>query len=197
MGVSNKLVCQCGQFNMEVIGKSLLSAQCHCNSCRRAALELSNYSPARALTEDNGGTNYTLYRKDRVQFSAGLDGLHAYRLSPTAPTRRVLTSCCGTPVFVEFIGGHWLSIYTSMWPMSERERPTLRTQVTDAPQGTKFDSSIPAGKWTTVKFYARLAAAWAAMGFRTPKLNIPEWSSISPTLPAKGVSMRSTTSQPQ
>lgn len=197
MAVSTTIVCQCGQFHMEVVGASLLSAQCHCNSCRKAALELSRYGPARALTEDNGGTNYTLFRKDRVIFPDGLDGLYAYRLSPTAPTRRVLTRCCATPVFVEFMGGHWLSIYTSMWPMSEQERPDLRTQTADAPTGTKFDLSIPASKWTTAKFYWRLATAWAAMGFRTPKLTIPDWPEISPALPATAASAQPATSQPR
>lgn len=197
MDVTTTLVCQCGQFHMEVVGSPLLSAQCHCASCRKAARELANFGPARALTEDNGGTNYTLYRKDRVRFPHGLDGLHAYRLSATAPTRRVLTACCNSPVFVEFTGGHWLSIYTSMWPMAERQRPDLRTQIADAPAQTKFDHSIPASKWHTTKFYARLAAAWAAMGFRTPKLKIPDWPPISPALPATEVSTQSATSPRQ
>jgi hypothetical protein len=194
MHVSTTLVCHCGQFHMEVVGSALLSAQCHCNSCRRAGHELSSYGPARALTEDYGGTNYTLYRKDRVHFSDGLEGLIAYRLTPMSPTRRVFTSCCYTPVFVEFQGGHWLSLYSSMWPLQERERPALRTQIYDAPPNTKFDLTIPASGWNTAKFYARLAAAWAAMGFRSPRLNIQEWSAVSPALPAIEVLMQSATS---
>ncbi|MCP8882027.1 hypothetical protein NIM87_00755 [Devosia sp. XJ19-1] len=166
------LACQCGQFHVEVTDDPFITAECHCTSCRTAAQRLSVLPPAYPLTAPNGGVPYVLYRKDRVRFPDGTANLAEFRLSDSAPTRRVLTTCCNTPVFTEFEAAHWLSLFAGLWPAAQRPAMQIRTQTGDVPEGTKLDDSLPAGGMVTAGFYAKLLAAWIAMGFRVPKVEV-------------------------
>jgi hypothetical protein len=171
--MTTTLACQCGRFHLELTGAPLITAECHCTSCRTAAERMETSRP---MTAANGGTPYVLYRKDRVTFPDGTALLRGYRLSEKAPTRRVVTTCCDTPVFVEFNGGHWLSIYASLWPTTARPEMEIRTQTGDVPEGTRLDDTLPAGALTTAGFYGKLLTAWIAMGFKSPKIDIAEAS---------------------
>lgn len=129
---------------------------------------------ARPMLEENGGTRFALYRKDRVEISKGGDLLRAHRLSSTAPTRRVVATCCNSPVFLEFKGGHWLSLYSSLWPEGRAPQPEIRTMTSDRAADAALDNTIPAGTWQTVGFYGKLLTAWIAMGFKVPIIEIKD-----------------------
>jgi hypothetical protein len=114
-----------------------------------------------------------MYRKDRVRFPGGTDSLKAFRLTPGSTTRRALAGCCGTPIFLEFKGGHWLSLYANLWPADARPMTELRTMTQDLPPSTVLSGDIPAGALPTAGFYARLLGAWIAMGFKVPAIAVP------------------------
>ena len=168
------LSCACGRFNVELLGDPFVTAECHCASCRKGSQLLSALPTSHGVTAENGGTPYVLYRKDRVRFPDGTSLLRGYRLSDKAPTRRVVSTCCNTPIFVEFNGGHWLSLYASLWPSEAQPTMQIRTQVGDTPAGTSLDSTLPAGFGTTAGFYAKLLAVWIAMGFKSPTIEVEE-----------------------
>lgn len=113
-----------------------------------------------------------LYRKDRVGFLSGQEHLRELRLSPGASTRRVIASCCSTPIFLEFEKGHWLSIYASLWPQSSRPAMELRTMARDLPDGTPLPSDLPNASSHTASFMFGLLGAWARMGFRHPPIDV-------------------------
>ena len=166
------VTCSCGQVALELDGGPFTSAECHCNSCREAAGRLAVLPLARPMLEFNGGTQFALYRKDRVAFVRGQDLLEVFRLGPNAPTRRVISRCCNSPIFLEFQNGHWLSLYASLWPETERPQPELRTMTGDRTDGVTFNDGIPAGSRETWRFYGKLLGAWIAMGFKSPKIRI-------------------------
>jgi len=168
---STNLACACGKFHIEVIGSPFITTECHCDSCREAASRLATSRP---MAGENGGTPFVLYRKDRVRFPEGTGLLRGHRLSEKAPTRRVVTTCCNTPVFLEFSGAHWLSLYASLWPDATRPALQIRTMTSDLPAGTTLDDTLPSGGWPTAGFYAKLLGAWIAMGFKTPKVDLEE-----------------------
>jgi hypothetical protein len=169
---TTRLSCACGQFHLEVIGKPIINAECHCTSCREAGARLASVPPAFPLQEANGGTRYVLYRKDRVRFPDGSENLAQFHLTPTSPTRRVLTKCCNTPVFTEFKNGHWLSLYAGLWAEQPLPPLDLRTQTGNLPPGTQLTGDIPAGAMATAGFYAKLLGSWIAMGFRVPTIAV-------------------------
>lgn len=169
-----RLNCSCGQFEMVVTGEPFIATECHCNSCREAGERMAKLPLARAMLEHNGGTRFVLYRKDRVEITKGKELLRAHRLSGTAPTRRVVTTCCNSPVFLEFKGGHWLSVYSSMWPAGQAPRPSIRTMTSDRTADVVLDAALPSGAWQTAGFYGKLLAAWIAMGFKVPTIEIKD-----------------------
>ncbi|WP_073265808.1 GFA family protein [Phytopseudomonas punonensis] len=170
----NVVTCDCAKVAIELDGAPFISTECHCNSCREAAARLEQLPLARPMLERNAGTQFVLYRKDRIQILRGRDLLEAFRLGPKAPTRRVISRCCNSPIFLEFQSGHWLSLYSSLWPAETRPTPQLRTMTRDRRDQLALDESVPAGTLQTWRFYAKLLAAWIAMGFKSPRICIGE-----------------------
>lgn len=121
----------------------MMRATCSCGSCQAAAKILG------VSVDSDGGTDFTLYRKDRVGQVSGIEHLREHRLMPDSPTRRMVADCCDTPMIADFTKGYWLNFFAESLPASE-SRPKLRSY--------------------TAPFMARLLLSWAAMGFRRPKL---------------------------
>lgn len=164
--------CACGQTRLEVTGKPILVSECLCNSCRAAASRLATLPGARDTLTAYHATPAAEYRKDRIRILSGEENLKEFRLSPTAGSRRVVATCCNTPVFLEMKGAHWLSLYLHLWPEETRPKAELRTMVGDLADTSGLPADIPNLKSHTVAFYAKLLAAWIAMGFRNPKIAI-------------------------
>jgi hypothetical protein len=169
---ATRLTCACGQLHLEVTGAPIVRAECHCNSCREAGARMRALPAAPTFQEADGSTRFVLYRKDRVRFLQGAERLAAFRLKPESPTRRAVATCCNTPVFLEFKGGHWLSFYPCLWPAGSLPPPQLRTMTSDLPKGTALSGDVPSGTLHTLGFFAKLFGAWAAMGFRAPKVEV-------------------------
>jgi hypothetical protein len=169
---STEIGCTCGALRLAVDGAPIIRAECHCDSCRKAAARLRTLPGVPAFQEPNGGTRYALYRKDRVRFLAGAEYLAVFRLKPSTTTRRVVATCCNTPAFVELENGHWLSLHAVLWPPGALPPPELRTMTSDLPPGTRLPDDVPASTRHTLSFFAKLLAAWIAMGFRNPKIPI-------------------------
>ena len=155
------IACSCGTVVMELSGPPIMAAECHCASCREAAARL-----AAEATESNGGTRFVLQRKDRARVLRGADRLAAFRLTPDAGTVRVVAACCGSPLWMEMKGGHWISIYAARFPEGTAPPPELRTMTRDALAPLPDD--VPGARTQSAGFMARLAWAWVRMGFRNP-----------------------------
>ena len=166
------LTCACGKVHFELDRTPIVSAECHCTSCREAGARLEALPGAPAVREQNGGTRFVLYRKDRVRIVEGAGLLRAFFLAPTSTTRRVIAGCCNTPMFLEFKGGHWLSLYATLWPAQQRPLPQLRTMTSDRTSPEPLGDDIPSGPLQSATFFAGLLGAWIAMGFKVPKVPI-------------------------
>ncbi|WP_040585448.1 GFA family protein [Allomesorhizobium alhagi] len=164
--------CNCGRTRLEVLGAPILVSECLCNSCRAAADRLASLPGARNILTSYGATPCAEYRKDRVRILSGAEHMSEFRLSADAGSRRVVATCCNTPVFLEMKGAHWLSIYLHLWPDEARPKAELRTMAGDLPDASKLPDDIANLKSHTVSFYAKLLRAWIAMGFRNPKIEV-------------------------
>lgn len=166
------LACACGQVHLEAERAPIVSAECCCNSCREAGARLQTLPAAPPILETTGATRFVLYRKDRIRFLKGAEFLKEFRLMPEAKTRRVVATCCNTPVFLEFKGGHWLSLYGCLWPEGTLPPLELRTMTGDLPDASTLPDDVPNARNHTVSFFARLLGAWIAMGFRSPSIAV-------------------------
>jgi hypothetical protein len=172
MGDTSHIRCACGQTSLEVDGIPIASVECCCTSCREAAGRMQALEGAPRILTDYGTTPFVMFRKDRVRFLSGHKNLAGFRLSPKAPSTRVIATCCNTPVYLEFKGGHWLSLYGGLWPSGTTPEPTMRTMASDLPEGAVLPDDIPNARKHSLAFFAKLFWAWVAMGFRNPKTPI-------------------------
>ncbi|MDO9354795.1 MAG: hypothetical protein Q7T55_13950 [Solirubrobacteraceae bacterium] len=166
------LSCACGAVRVVVEGTPIASVECCCTTCSEASSVFEGLRGAGSVRTSLGTTAYVLCRKDRVTFETGTDGLVSHRLTPDATSRRVLAECCNTPLFLEFNGGHWLSMYAALWPEGSRPAVQERTMTRSLPDRSVLPADVPNPKRHTVAFYARLLRAWAQMGFRSPSIEI-------------------------
>ena len=172
--IDKKIIsCQCGKAVLEVRGKHIISVACYCDDCQEAAQKLATLSAANTsgILEDDDGTQFVLYRKDRVTCIKGAETLKEYRLTSNSTTRRVIATCCNTPMFLEFEKGHWLSIYNKRFTLSNQPAVEQRTMTKYKRADVQFTDTIPSPPSHTYSFIWKLMMAWAAMKFKTPKIN--------------------------
>lgn len=166
------VACNCGQVQLQLEGPPIASVECLCSSCRKAGGILENLPGFQRIVDDKGATAYVMQRKDRVLIVSGAGQLREFRLSPGAATRRVVATCCNTPVFLDLNGGHWLSLYGRLWPEGARPRLEMRTMTGDLDDPSALPDDVPNLKQHSLSFYARLLGAWVRMGFRSPKFRV-------------------------
>lgn len=163
--------CSCGKCELALTGAPIATAACYCTSCQTAGERFEALPGGHVVLDADGSTAYLLQRKDRVTCTKGAELLREYRLKPDSPTRRVVASCCNSPMFLEFSGGHWVSVYRDRLAREERPTIEMRTMTMDRRAGVEFSDAIPSYRKHSGKFMWRLLTAWAAMGFRAPKLD--------------------------
>lgn len=163
--------CHCGKVALETSGEPILAAICHCRSCQTAGEWLQSLPGAEPILEEDLGTHFMLVRKDRVRCLRGEAHLAEHRLKPDSSTRRVVATCCNSAMFLEFTKGHWLSLYMDRFEPDDRIQPLLRTMTRDLKGTVALDPTVPAYASHSGQFMWKLLLAWAAMGFRTPRID--------------------------
>ena len=73
-------ICRCGKVKLEAVGWPILTASCYCASCQEAGSRFEQLPSAPPVLNPDGGTDYVLYRKDRVQCVTGQEYLEERRL---------------------------------------------------------------------------------------------------------------------
>lgn len=161
--------CRCGAVAFDVVGAPIVSAACYCESCQEAGRQIEQSMDAPPTLGADGGTEFVLHRKDRVRCVRGGELLREYRLKPESTTRRVLASCCNSAMFLEFAKGHWLSLYRGRMP-GNAPPLEMRVMTANRRKGVELAGDVPSYATHSAKFMWRLFRAWAAMGFRVPKV---------------------------
>ncbi|WP_322894646.1 MULTISPECIES: GFA family protein [unclassified Yoonia] len=166
------LSCRCGAVAMQAQNPPILSVECLCTSCRTAASIMDTLPGAQPIREASGGTRMEMYRKDRVHCTKGAQHLREFRLTATTKSRRVVAACCNTPMFLDFTQGHWIDLYGTLWPAGTLPPLQMRTMTGDLDDPSTLPGDVPNLKSHSPRFFIKLISAWAAMKFRTPKIDV-------------------------
>jgi hypothetical protein len=159
--------CRCGKVQLEIVEPPIMRGICYCASCQKAGRLHQATAGADAIVGEDGGTDYVLYRKDRLRCVRGGGLLEEHRLKPESPTRRMYARCCNTAMFLDFTKGHWLSVYRGRLP--EDILPvTMRVMTARRPEGAALPDDAPIYPGYSAKFVLKLIGVWIAMGFRRP-----------------------------
>jgi hypothetical protein len=164
-------ICQCGKVRFELVGPPILACSCYCTSCQEAGRQFEQLASAPPVLDPDSGTGLILYRKDRVQCMLGQQYLEEHRLKPDSPTRRVIAKCCNSAMFLDFIKGHWLSMFRNRFPTGA---PPLEMRVWTKQRrvGVELADDLPNYSGHSSKLMLKLIAAWIAMGFRSPEVTL-------------------------
>lgn len=130
---------------------------------------MEQLADAPAVLDADGGTDCVLYRKDRVRCVQGGERLEEHRLKADSPTRRMVATCCNSPMFLDFTKGHWLTLYRARIPQAVPPLE-MRIMTADRREGVVLPDDAPNALAHSGKLMGKLLAAWAAMGFRAPKV---------------------------
>jgi hypothetical protein len=155
--------CRCGRVAFEALGKPIVSAACHCADCRAGAGQLAALGCTGPVQNPDGGTPYIVYRRDRFRCLRGAELLRGHKLRGTSATKRVVASCCNTPMMLSFDDAKWwVSAYRTRF---EGELPPLRMHVCAGagPGGGRFGDGLPVYPGFAFTFVARLLTARLAM----------------------------------
>lgn len=163
--------CRCGKVKLEAVGPPILAASCYCSSCQQAGSRFEQLASAPAILNPDGGTDYVLYRKDRVQCVTGQEYLEEHRLKPDSPTRRVIATCCNSGMFLDFTKGHWLTMYRNRFP-ADVPPVAMRVMTRERRDGVALADDIPNYDGHSGRAMLRLIGAWIAMGLRRPEITL-------------------------
>jgi hypothetical protein len=159
--------CRCGKVEIQIAGAPILRGICYCASCQEAGRRYQAVSSTDTVLAEDGGTDYVIYRKDRVRCVRGGDLLEERRLKPNSPTKRMYTRCCNTAMFLDVSKGHWLTVYRGRLP-DDMPPATIRMMTAERPKGVVLPDDMANYPGRSGKFMLKLLGAWTAMGFRRP-----------------------------
>lgn len=154
--------CTCGSVELETTGTPILGATCYCDDCQEAGRRIEQLPNAPRVLDPNGGTDFLLYRKDRLKYTKGSGLLLDHRLREGSATRRVVATCCNSFMFLDFEKGHWFSVCRARFA-GDVPPLQMRVQTKSRPQTASRPGEIPSYAGYPPKFFLKLVAARIAM----------------------------------
>src|ERR1700722_736056 len=149
--------CTCGSVELETAGAAILGATCYCDDCQEAGRQIEQLPNAPRVLDPNGGTDFLLYRKDRLKYIKGAGLLLDHKLREGSATRRVVATCCNSVMFLDFQKGHWFSVYRARFA-GDVPPSQMRVQTKSRPQTASGPGDIPSYAGYPAKFILKLVA---------------------------------------
>ena len=159
----NTATCACGRVAMEAQGAPIVSAICYCDDCQEGGRRIEALPGAARVLNEDGGSDYVVYRKDRVRVSRGTELLKATKVKEGSPTNRVIATCCNSAMMLNFDDSkHWLDFYRArLRTPAPPAQMLVCTRFAPAPDSLPRD--VPAYPGHPFNFIAKLLRARIAM----------------------------------
>jgi hypothetical protein len=94
--------CRCGAVEIGAWSEPIVVAACYCDDCQAASERLAASANSAPLAGADGGTEFMVFRRDRIACRRGAQNLQVMRLREATKTRRVVAGCCAKPMYVGF-----------------------------------------------------------------------------------------------
>lgn len=112
-GAVLKASCACGQVALEASGAPIIAVVCYCDDCQAAARQIEALPSATPVLDADGGTQFVVYRKDRLRCVQGEERLTRHKLKPDSATVRYLAACCNSAMYLGFDDAkHWVDLFS-------------------------------------------------------------------------------------
>jgi hypothetical protein len=157
-----RVSCSCGKVEFEATGAPIAAVACYCDDCQEGSRRIEALPNAPPVRDEDGATEYLLYRRDRFKCSKGRELLQDCRLQEKSPTKRVVAGCCNSAMHLDFEKGHWLSSYRSRFT-GEAPPLEMRVQTRFMPTYAEAQDNIPAYRGLPFQVISKLLLARIAM----------------------------------
>jgi hypothetical protein len=165
--------CRCGAVEVGGWGEPIIVSACYCDDCQAAAQRLAAFANLASAASADGGTEFMLFRRDRIACTRGADRLQAMRLTDASKTRRMIAGCCATPMYLAFDDKRpWVSAFRASFganapPGEMRICTRFRRSEEKAEDGLRSHPGYPPA------MIVRILAAWPFMLFSRPVGALP------------------------
>jgi hypothetical protein len=165
--------CRCGAVEIGAWAEPIVVNACYCDDCQAAAQQIAAAVPSAPAATADGGTEFMLFRRDRIACTRGAENLQAMRLTAASKTRRMIAGCCKTPMYVAFDDKKpWVSAFRASFgadaPPVEMRICTRFRRLDD-----KADDGLPSHPGYPPAMIVRILAAWPLMLFSRPVGALP------------------------
>lgn len=157
--------CACGKVVLGLVGNPVLTTTCYCADCQSAAFHFEKRF-GRALMTEDGGTDHVLWPKKALTCLSGAEELAEYRLNAHTHTRRVVATCCGTPMFLDYTKGSWVTLYRDRLAPENRPRIEMRVMLRDRVGKARLPDDCRNLPRYSPRIFACLLRTAAQQGFR-------------------------------
>jgi len=157
--------CSCGAVVLALKGVPIGSFACYCDTCQEGSRRIEALPQAPAVREPDGGTEYVLYRKDRVAYTKGRELVTSYKLEESPKTNRVVATCCNSAMMMFFDDArHWTPIYRARFGPNA---PPIEMRICTSflPNSEKLPSDVPSYRNYSAAFVMKLLWSGVAMLF--------------------------------
>ena len=165
--------CRCGAVEIGAWSNPLVVAACYCDDCQAASGRLAASANGAPVASADGGTEFMVFRRDRIACTRGADRLRAMRLTDASRTRRMIAGCCATPMYLAFDDKRpWVSALRASFgadapPVEMRICTRFRRSEAQVDDGLRSYPGYPAA------MMVRIMAVWPLMLFSRPVGALP------------------------
>jgi hypothetical protein len=165
--------CRCGAVEVGAWSDPILVTACYCDDCQAASERLAASGNSAPLAGADGGTEFMVFRRDRIACVRGAENLEPMRLIATSKTRRMIARCCETPMYIAFDDKRpWVSALRAGFgagapPVEMRICTRFRRPEHKAEDGVPEHPGYPAA------MILRVVAVWPRMLFSRPVGALP------------------------
>ena len=146
----------------------IVVSACYCDDCQAAAERLAASAASAPAPSADGGTEFMVFRRDRIACTRGVDHLEATKLTQASKTRRMIAGCCATPMYVAFDDRRpWVSALRA--PFVADAPPVEMLICTRFRRSEdRASDSLPSHPGYPLAMILRILAAWPSTLFSRP-----------------------------
>ena len=165
--------CRCGAVEIGAWSEPLVVTACYCDDCQAASERLAASGNSPPLARADGGTEFMVFRRDRIACMRGAENLQAMRLTAATKTRRMVAGCCATPMYVSFDDKRpWVSAFRASFG-AEAPPVQMRICTRFRRAADKAKDDVPEHNGYPAAMILRVLAVWPRMLFSRPVGALP------------------------
>ena len=164
--------CRCGAVEIGAWGEPIVVTACYCDDCQAAAQQLAASATSASANAD-GGTEFMVFRRDRIACTRGAENLQAMKLAAASKTRRMIAGCCKTPMYVGFEDKKpWVSAFRASFG-ADASPVEMRICTRFRKSDDKANDGLPSHPGYPLAMILRILAVWPLMLFSRPVGALP------------------------